>query len=186
MEKREKWLLGFLTFFSLGALFLGFLKIKSGIYGPFWRPVETKPFDSASLHSAPLTRLGTIDTDEDGLSDFEETYIYKTSIYLPDTDSDGLSDKEEIEKGYDPLCAKGRDCHKTTRNQTNGVSPEAKRRVTSDGVSAAAPQRVTSDLSVDEIRNLLLEAGVSEDFLEQVDDETLREVYEETIREVSN
>ena len=36
------------------------------------------------------------DTDGDGLSDFDEVRIYKTSACNPDTDGDGLTDYEEI------------------------------------------------------------------------------------------
>ena len=44
------------------------------------------------------------DTDGDGLSDYEETYIYGTDPLNPDTDGDGLSDYEEVKiYGTDPL-----------------------------------------------------------------------------------
>ncbi|MDD5040037.1 MAG: Calx-beta domain-containing protein [Patescibacteria group bacterium] len=42
------------------------------------------------------------DSDNDGLSDTEETR-YGTNKYLRDTDGDGYTDKEEIDAGYDPL-----------------------------------------------------------------------------------
>ena len=50
------------------------------------------------------------DSDFDGLSDFEEIYIYRTSAYLEDSDGDQLTDKNEINNGTDPLCALGDNC----------------------------------------------------------------------------
>jgi len=43
-----------------------------------------------------------IDTDNDGLTDFEEKYIYGTDPKNPDTDGDGLLDGFEVKIGTDP------------------------------------------------------------------------------------
>lgn len=40
--------------------------------------------------------LSAIDTDGDGLSDWDEISVYKTDPYNPDTDGDGLSDGDEV------------------------------------------------------------------------------------------
>lgn len=48
--------------------------------------------------------LRTLDSDGDGLTDWEEIHIYGTDPYNPDTDGDGLTDWEEIYVyGTDPL-----------------------------------------------------------------------------------
>lgn len=44
-----------------------------------------------------------IDTDNDGLSDYDEAYKYLTDHLNPDTDGDGFSDGEEIKNNYSPL-----------------------------------------------------------------------------------
>jgi hypothetical protein len=44
-----------------------------------------------------------IDSDKDGLSDKEETLIWKTNPNNPDTDADGYLDGAETKSGYDPL-----------------------------------------------------------------------------------
>lgn len=49
------------------------------------------------------TRLDTLDTDNDGLSDGEEVNNYGTDPTLYDTDGDGLSDGDEIKLGLNPL-----------------------------------------------------------------------------------
>jgi hypothetical protein len=50
-----------------------------------------------------IEELKLIDSDKDGLSDYEELFIYFTDVLNTDTDGDGYSDKEEIDSGFDPL-----------------------------------------------------------------------------------
>ena len=51
-----------------------------------------------------------LDTDEDGLTDWEEANLFGTSAYLADSDSDGIDDKDEIDQGTDPNCEQGKTC----------------------------------------------------------------------------
>lgn len=50
-----------------------------------------------------VTERAHIDSDRDGVSDYDEDNIYKTDANNPDTDDDGYSDGSEILGGYDPL-----------------------------------------------------------------------------------
>ena len=43
-----------------------------------------------------------VDTDNDGLTDRQETTVYFTDPYSADTDNDGHGDKIEIDGGYSP------------------------------------------------------------------------------------
>ena len=43
-----------------------------------------------------------LDTDKDGISDFDEINIYNTNPNSPDSDNDGFNDGIEIVRGYDP------------------------------------------------------------------------------------
>ena len=43
------------------------------------------------------------DTDRDGLSDYEEKYLYGTDPKNPDTDHDGMNDGAEVKRGRNPL-----------------------------------------------------------------------------------
>ena len=44
-----------------------------------------------------------VDTDNDGISDYDEVNLYGTDPNNPDTDGDGISDYDEILQGTDPL-----------------------------------------------------------------------------------
>ncbi|MDD3435331.1 MAG: hypothetical protein PHY76_02520 [Patescibacteria group bacterium] len=56
-------------------------------------------YEEASIY---LTNPLNSDSDSDGLSDYEEINIYNTDPLNSDTDNDGYSDKTEIDGGYDP------------------------------------------------------------------------------------
>lgn len=47
-------------------------------------------------------RMKGTDTDNDGLSDYDEFFVHLTVFNDADTDNDGVNDGEEIEKGSDP------------------------------------------------------------------------------------
>lgn len=58
----------------------------------------------AFLLSPNSTRAeGEIDSDNDGLSDYEEIHIYHTDPNNKDTDGDGYLDGEEVRNGFSPL-----------------------------------------------------------------------------------
>jgi hypothetical protein len=47
----------------------------------------------------------SIDSDKDGVSDYDEVNLYRTNPNEPDTDGDGFVDGIEIVRGFDPLDA---------------------------------------------------------------------------------
>lgn len=57
-----------------------------------------------------MKELKLKDTDRDGVTDFDEQYVYRTSPYLADSDSDGVLDGQEIASGEDPNCPVGKNC----------------------------------------------------------------------------
>jgi hypothetical protein len=73
--------------------------------------ISSKPFNSSDPDSDGLNNdienfAGTDpyleDTDEDGLSDYQEMMIYNTNPLEKDTDLDGVEDGEELKLGTDP------------------------------------------------------------------------------------
>jgi len=61
-----------------------------------------------------------LDSDKDGLNDFEEEMVYFTDLDNSDTDGDGFFDGDEVKNGYNPLgggklngeCSADYDCEK--------------------------------------------------------------------------
>lgn len=58
---------------------------------------------SSLAFSSEDLKLMDTDSDNDGLSDYEEINIHKTSPNNSDTDGDGFSDRQEVKGGYNPL-----------------------------------------------------------------------------------
>jgi hypothetical protein len=112
------------------------------------------------------------DSDDDGISDYDELYIYLTSPYLADSDSDGETDFEEIKKGEDPNCPKGMECFRSSgRDQTNNADPII-------DVSAA------TSVSAADLRKLLISSGqFTPEQINSLDDNTLLEMYNITLSE---
>ena len=58
---------------------------------------------SSSTASSTLITDRSVDTDGDGLSDYDEVNKYHTDPSKADTDGDGYNDGDEIKNGYSPL-----------------------------------------------------------------------------------
>lgn len=86
------------------------------------------------------------DTDSDGISDYDEVYIYNTDSKRSDTDGDGVNDGDEILLGMNPL-----------KNETTLISYEDPKKVTV--VAKADPK----EFSVDKIELVPAVAAGSED-----------------------
>jgi len=94
---------------------LAVVHVRGQLTAPFMVPktlaiAAQKTLDAQTDDVAQMEKLKTTDTDHDGLSDYDELYVYHTSPYLPDTDSDGIPDLIEIARGTDPNCPKGEAC----------------------------------------------------------------------------
>jgi len=126
-----------------------------------------------------ITAMKEADTDNDGLSDYDETYLYETSPYLADSDSDGFSDKEEIASGNDPNCAAGKICPKIEEGVAK-VEPTAAPPAEGEELGGFLAGTATAE----EVRDALRQAGVDDATLASLDDKTLLELYNETLNGV--
>ena len=107
------------------------------------------------------------DTDSDGLSDYDEINIYKTSPYLEDTDGDGFTDKEEIDSGNDPNCPGSENCFNDP---------------TVSSSSLIDIQSITSGNSTpQELRDLLLQKGFPAEALSSISDDDLMATYQQVL-----
>ncbi len=189
-----------LLLFGVLTVGLGFLQIRNTIYNPLAFDAPEQKNALAGIESDPNVRLQAIDTDQDGLSDYDELNFYSTSPYLPDSDSDGKTDKQEIEAGTDPNCAEGKLC----------VNPDAVAKPSSDGVGASplvnaataplvALDKLTSTIGAtttmsiegllknpSALRSILISSGnMSATDLADVDDETLIRMFSEIVEKES-
>ncbi|PIZ95651.1 MAG: hypothetical protein COX80_03990 [Candidatus Magasanikbacteria bacterium CG_4_10_14_0_2_um_filter_33_14] len=188
-----------LFIFALLTVGLSFLQIRNNIYNPFALQISQSDFDTLqSLQYDENTKLQQIDTDQDGLTDYEEITFYNTSRYLPDTDSDGLTDYEEIKKGSDPLCPEGETCladvSATATSTQTGVSPLMADILSPDEILINGQQQldtstvetntsteigaVITDPNV--LREMLVDTGkVTMEDLQNIDDDTLLQLAKE-------
>jgi len=129
-----------------------------------------------------------IDTDEDGLTDYDELYVYKTSPYIADSDSDGIGDNIEVTSGDDPNCPADRDCGYYFESDDdvldgNDIIPTVTSPIGAsagiDSIEDAAS--LLEGLTPDEIRQILIESGMDEAALSMVDDEMLTELFNQAI-----
>lgn len=132
-----------------------------------------------------LESLQQQDTDNDGLNDFEEQYVYNTSIYLVDTDSDGASDFAEVQNGANPNCADGNVCVTLGTADTSTVTStatgqeEANAQYSDILAAQSGPTSVPhpDDITAEELRDLLVELGATPEDIAEVTDEQLLAEY---------
>lgn len=177
-KKRQKQIFGVFLFIGIFALAFGIYQLNHQLRSPFKIQEKSNTNNQASTSTdelAALNNLKTRDTDEDGLSDYDELYFYSTSPYLDDSDSDGIKDKNEVEAGTDPNCPEGKDC---TQSSIASATNQAVNQSGNQTVSLAP-----ENIPIDTLRQTLLNNGVPENILNTIDDETLRSMYAQVIQQ---
>ena len=106
---------------GLTTLIFGVISLRKSIFLPFVRRPSGIVFKtSEQLEQERMESLKHKDTDGDGLMDYDELYIFRTSPFLEDSDSDGDSDSVEISAGNDPNCPKTKVCRQPRTTQVAG------------------------------------------------------------------
>jgi len=179
-----------LSLLAILIVFFWAWQFKASLNRPF---KLATPENSGSAYLDPREQ----DSDHDGLSDYDELNVFKTSPYLEDTDSDGLTDKQETDQGLDPNCPAGRNCNVVTEtpntNTSNPpVSPVVEQPIPnlslptdldSAGLSEESLQEALSgQMSVAELRQLLVDAGGDKAMLDQLSDADLMAIYQESLQ----
>lgn len=188
-----------LTFLGLGGVVLGFLSFGANIRRPFdiqiAKSMNEAPYLTLDQKEAKEKELQkTRDSDTDGLSDYDELYVFRTSPYISDTDSDGIDDKTEAFAGTNPNCPEGKTCGGVTAGDSAGASTALTDLV--DGISDAGigadlskydfkseadVQRYVKSITVDQIRKALAQSGVPQDKLDAITDEQLQTLFAQTV-----
>jgi len=169
--KPNKYLVWGLIILTLVFIFGSYAKFRIMIFGPFTKfKTSTQAMTDVQ---ALLAQSQNQDTDQDGLTDFQEEYVYHTSAYLADTDSDGFADKQEIDAGSNPL-----DPNSTPLNKTK---TEGNLQQTFDNLQQNQSTSGIVEMTPAEIRDLLVDKGLfTRDAVDKIDDKMLLEVYNET------
>lgn len=187
LSKEQK--IGFVLLLAFGILSigLGILQIRNNMYSHFAlnNSIPTGIKDQVDTVDALRFR----DTDKDGLSDFDELYVYGTSPYLADTDSDGIPDGQEVKFGKNPLCVEGQNC---------GLSPEIAAMDAANSSTAMIDPSLavpTTSAPLDlqgaiqdpvQVRKMLIDAHVSPDVVNKVSDADLMKMITEIMSTSTN
>ncbi len=138
---------GGVVFFGSAVIILGVLQMRTYLTEPYADKEQSETSSELSSHilaSRDVQDLHLLDSDKDGISDFDELNVYKTSPYLADTDSDGISDKVEIDAFDDPNCPAGYVCAEVVEGD---LSQETERPMAQETVIAPlAPQSTGTDI----------------------------------------
>lgn len=191
---------GFALLIAIGffGVIMGFRSFPANLRRPFELQLAsyTGPeYQTLSeKESAEVERQKITDTDGDGLMDYDELYVYKTSPYLADSDSDGFDDKTELYSGNDPNCPQGKECGRTILQAEDAAGADDNSQFLSgffkvdpgtlEGVpldSMADLQQFFASLGVEEIRALLKSQGVPEETIAELDDDELMALFQAAI-----
>jgi hypothetical protein len=113
LTREQRLSVGVLIVCGVVALTFSIVRVRSAIIRPFTTPVEELVTLRNMLGPSErelLEKQKKTDTDGDGISDYDESAVYRTSPYLRDSDSDGVTDNMEVAQGTDPNCPQGKVC----------------------------------------------------------------------------
>lgn len=210
-EKRHKIGLLLLTLAMIAIISVWVIKLRTDIITPLYASRDTQQTNPVSNQEAQTQAdLKAKDTDGDGLNDWDELNVYKTSPYLADTDSDTFDDKKEIESGNDPTCPQGQTCAVTTTPTTdqpdafnnptlnNLLNPTTPTTITQTISPTVSPTTSSATLSEQEkkalrdsfgtnadpkiLRQLLAQAGMDQKTLDALSDSQITATFNEMIQ----
>ena len=190
-----------LTFLGLGGVVLGFLSFGANIRRPFDIQLAKSANEAPYLtldqrEAAEKEAQKTRDTDSDGLADYDELYVFRTSPYISDTDSDGIDDKTEAYAGTNPNCPEGKTCSGSVAT-SDAANTSSAAIVDLPGSSLSNPalaqqfntpediQNYVKSITVAQIRASLTAAGVPQDKLDAITDEEMKKLFEQTITQAN-
>ncbi|MBD3251505.1 hypothetical protein GF380_03560 [Candidatus Uhrbacteria bacterium] len=175
---------GILGVIAIVVLVLGYVQMRRNLISPFTAPLEDLVSTNAMVEPLPeeiAREQQRTDTDGDGLSDWHELNVFRTSPYVADTDSDGEPDNIEIAKGEDPNCPKGQACVQalsadslaTTTQRLRLPGTNVEQPIAPAGLDGVIPAR-----DPEAIRAFLRARGSSEAELNQFSDEEILQAYD--------
>ena len=200
LNREQKTGLGMVVSFGSLALVFGVFYLWKHIASPFVISyVGPKFLTGDQKQQEQMETLKKQDTDADGLNDYNELYVYKTSPYLKDTDGDGTEDGLEVTQGGDPNCAPNMPC---ATAPADGVNPATLKGTFAEDIANAAgganppapvapPAQTPEDLanifstmSSEEIRNLLIQSGGDSATVKALTEDQLRSALAQAVTQL--
>ena len=175
---KEKTAMAAVLVVSFLAVILGVTQLAQAVKRPIADLMSLQDASNINAQNDAVANLEQQlkDTDGDGLTDYNELNIYKTSPYLSDSDSDGISDKAEIDAGHDPNCAGRDNCFRTDITQSTGATASTEQ---PGQLNIQALLSGQSDPQT--IRNLLSQQGFPKETLDKISDEQLLLTYRQAL-----
>jgi len=209
LSNGQKIYAGFLAFFAVFFIILWTMQLKNNITNPLaYNEKNNTVAEEENIENNE--NLKNIDTDKDGLSDYDELNIYNTSPYLEDTDADGIKDKEEIDKNTDPNCPAGRVCATTVVNNNNNEKISENTNNTGNinasstflntlnvnsGTTTGslnitnekdAEKILSGDIDAKTLRQLLQNSGMDKKELDKISDDVLMKTFKDMLGNKAN
>lgn len=204
LNAEQKFAFVLLMFLGFGGVLLGFKSFGASLERPIQEQIAALAGGEAYITSdereaQALQESKTKDTDADGLVDYDELYVYKTSPYVSDSDSDGYDDKQEVFSGNNPNCPEGKDCGSFVTGSEevgeNGASVEGliqglgeEQLLEAGAIQFDSPEDVEAyfkSATIEQIRAALLKAGMSQEELDLIDDQTLQDYLSGALEDAS-
>ncbi len=185
LTKREKIISTFILLFGFFVLFVGGAFWFHDLQNPFANIIKIGQEKEQKLIEQKrfeLLALQSLDTDNDGLSDYLEVNQHKTSPYLSDSDGDAIDDALEVARGSNPNCPEGQDCFdgfvvlNDTFNDIDaglGDSGSVVRTSSVPQLQTAPPTVAKKPITADYIRSIMKQNGATEEELNAFSDEDL-------------
>ncbi len=170
-HRNEKIIISVLIVVGILAIFFGAKSFSDNIFYPTWLRMDNASV-SDSQDLAEVQALKNKDTDGDGLSDYDETYVYRSSPYLADSNSNGINDKQEVLAGKDPSCI-GDNC---------GLLPVD---VSSTSINSVPKlgQDDSQNISFTpaQLREMLISSGIAKEEVDMLNDQQIIVLYQKAV-----
>lgn len=192
LSKERKIAAGLLGIFAVIIIVIWFSELKNNL-DPLARikKESASKTNNVSVQEADSEEnLRIKDSDGDGLSDWDELNLYKTSPYLEDSDSDGFNDKNEINSGNDPNCPTGRNCSGVSGLDNSNLNDNSgfenlTQNILDDTANNALDQATTllnAPTNANTLRQILLDSGFDRVALDKISDEDLIKAYQVSVK----
>ncbi len=204
LNAEQKFAFVLLMFLGFGGVIFGFKSFGASLARPIQEQIVA--LYTGESYATPEEKQAqemeaskTKDVDGDGLVDYDELYVYKTSPYVSDSDSDGYDDKQEVFSGNNPNCPEGKDCGGFVSGAEDAAALGASVEGLIEGIGQDqlleagaiefnSPEEVEAffkQATIDEIRASLLEAGMTQEELDLLDDATLEAYFNGVLEEAA-